>query len=714
MIPWESLVDATLFRLSALSWIDLLDLLLVTTTFYLLLRLIQRTRAALLLRGVLVLSGVLFVVTIVLPLPAFDWVVRGALLAILIATPIIFQPELRRLLEQIGRTAGLSFEVRQTMAEQTVPRIVRAVETMSASRTGALIALEGNVSLQGVAETGVGIDGQVTSELLQSLFYDKNPLHDGAVILRADQIIAAGCVLPLTQRSLYFKRRLGTRHRAAVGLSEHSDALVVVVSEETGTISAAHIGDLKRPLDTASLRKNLFEFYTPTDSPLPEQTLSSLIRQGWQKLRDHPPKFTLRQFTSNLGMIFISFLLALATWAFVIQQTDPAQLVRLENIPVQVEGLAPKTVLIKPPPTTVAALFQTTTSLRPTIGSRSFQGIVELAGFQPGIHRVPVDVVTDAPQALVVRVEPPSVEIEIAPIVTDTAEVAVELTDQDSLSRAYQVVGTPTVSPSQVKLIGAEPLVNRVSQVQALISLANASTSLREVRPLRAVDETGREVSGITIEPTTAQVNVTIRRRIDALDVGVRVETQGSPAPGYWVSDIEVTPASVTLQGNPEQLDEIPGYVATLPVDLSNATGNISLQMPLDLPPGVSAVDSNGNIANTVDVRLQVDARLGNMAVKRSVKLIGASPDPRITVTPTLVDLILSGPLPTLNQIETDPNLVQVLVDVASLQSGLNPVTPTVIAPDNITAQVVPPTVNVNVPTNGDSPESPDGARSSR
>ena len=106
MIPWQSLVEATLFRLSALSWIDLLDLLLVTTTFYLLLRLIQRTRAALLLRGVLVLSGVLFVVTIVLPLPAFDWVVRGALLAILIATPIIFQPELRRLLEQIGRTTG--------------------------------------------------------------------------------------------------------------------------------------------------------------------------------------------------------------------------------------------------------------------------------------------------------------------------------------------------------------------------------------------------------------------------------------------------------------------------------------------------------------------------------------------------------------------------------------------------------------------------------
>jgi hypothetical protein len=110
---------------------------------------------------------------------------------------------------------------------------------------------------------------------------------------------------------------------------------------------------------------------------------------------------------------------------------------------------------------------------------------------------------------------------------------------------------------------------------------------------------------------------------------------------------------------------------------------------------------------------LQVDARLGNMSVRRTIKLIGAAPDPKITATPAQVDLILSGPLPTLNQIETDPNLIQVLVDVASLQSGLNPVAPTVIAPDNITAQMVPPTVNVNVPANGDSPVEPDGTHSS-
>jgi YbbR domain-containing protein len=381
-------------------------------------------------------------------------------------------------------------------------------------------------------------------------------------------------------------------------------------------------------------------------------------------------------------------------------------MVRLESIPVEIEGLTPETVLMKSPPSTVAALFQTTTSLRPTIGSRSFQGVVSLEGLGPGTHRVPVEVFTDAPQARVLSVEPPSVEIDIALIVTKTAGVTVEMMDQDSLSRAYQVVGTPEVVPGEVEIIGAEPLIDRVTQVVANISLANASTSLREVRPLHAVDETGREVTGLTMRPPNAQVNVTIRRRINARDVGVRVVTEGSPAPGYWVSDIDVTPASVTLQGNPEQLDQIAGFVETLPTDLTNTTGSITLQVPLDLPPGVSAVDSEGNTANTVTVKMQVDARLGNMSVKRPVKLIGASPDPQITVTPVLVDLILAGSLPTLNQIETDPDLVQVLVDVVGLEAGTNIITPTVIAPDNITAQVVPPTVSVNVPANGGQEES--------
>lgn len=702
MIPWQSLIDETLFRLSALTWIDVLDLLLVTISFFLLLRLIQRSRAALLLRGVLVLSGVLFVVTIILPLPAFDWVVRAALLAILIVTPIIFQPELRRLLEQIGRGTGLTWEVRQTVAEQTVPKIVRAIENMSASQTGALIALEGDVSLQEIAGTGVAIDGQVTSELLQSLFFAKNPLHDGAVILRADQIVAAGCVLPLTQRTPYFRRRLGTRHRAAVGLSELTDALVVVVSEETGDISVAHRGNLRRPLDAANLRKHLFEFYTPTNSSAHHSSLWDLIGMSWRRFWKTPHKLALRQITSNLSVLLVSVLLALATWAFVIQQTDPAQLVRLENIPLQVVEIPPNMVLMRQPPGTVAALIQTTASLRPTLGSRSFQATVSLAGREPGVQRVTVAVDTDAPQVQILSVEPAAVDIELASVVTRTMEIEVKLLDQEALSRAYQVVGSPEASPTQVEITGPEPLVTQVNQMEAAISLANASTSLREVRPLRAFDETGREISGLTLRPATAQVSVNIRRRINARDVGVRVVTQGAPAPGYWIRDIEVTPASVTLQANPEQLEQVGGFVDTLPVDVTNTAGDITLPVPLELPPNVQAIDSNGSAANTVTVRIRVAPRQGNLSVNRRVKLIGATPDNSITITPPTVTVILNGPLPTLNEVEADPELVQVLVNASGLEAGQNIITPTVIAPEEITRQLIPPTAVVTLPANGE------------
>jgi len=698
MIPIQLLFDSTLFRLSTLGWAEMLDLLLVTIAFLILLRLVQRSRAALLLRGVLVLVGVLFIVTIFLPLPAFNWMVRGLLIAILITTPIIFQPELRRLLERIGRNTGISWEVRQTTAEQVLPRLVRAAENMSATRTGALIVLEGTVSLQDVAETGVMIGGEATSELVQALFYPSNPLHDGAVILRDDKVVAAGCVLPLTERPLHTKRRLGTRHRAAVGLSEKSDALIIVVSEETGAISVAQAGQLDRPLDAASLRKSLYEFYSPART-LPALSVWDLLKRTARNLWHRPPLPTLRQLLNSAGAVLLSLLLALATWTFVIQSTNPAERVRRDDIPLQVQGIPPNTTLISNPPDTVSAIIQTTADLRPTLGSRSFQAVVSLEGMEPGTHRVPVEVKADIPQVQVLSVDPAALDLQLARIISRTMEVSVELLDQQSLSRAYQIVGSPAVEPHQVEITGPEPLVDQVSEIKATLSLANASASLREVRPVQALDELGREILGITLRPGTAQVGLTIRRRINARDVGVRVVTDGSPATGYWLSGVQVSPASVTVQGNPEQLDRFGSFVDTLPVELDNVAGDLTLQVPLNLPATVQAVDSEGNRANTVTVQIQVEARQSNMTVTRPVKLIGVEPQNSASVAPSQVTLVLSGPLPTLREVEADPDLVQVVVRTAGLEAGPNPnVTPTIIAPEEISAQVVPPTVSVMLP----------------
>lgn len=314
MTELQGLFTELMARLPHLTWLDGLDLLLVTIIFNLLLGWVRRSRAAFLFRGEVLLAVVLLVATLLLPLPTFDWLLQMALLAMLVATPIIFQPELRRLLERIGRSAGMARTVRQTTVENLLAQLVRAVERMSTNYTGALIVLKGKASLDQVMETGVPIDGQLTSELLRAIFYPNNPLHDGAVILHEDRVVAAGCVLPLSQRSLYFQPRLGTRHRAALGLSEAGDALVIVVSEETGTISVARDGQLHQSLDSASLRKQLLDFYVPATPPPSAPWLRNLLNQIRRQVQNMSRWPTLNQLLTTAGHLSVALLLALIAW----------------------------------------------------------------------------------------------------------------------------------------------------------------------------------------------------------------------------------------------------------------------------------------------------------------------------------------------------------------------------------------------------------------
>jgi diadenylate cyclase len=252
---------ASLFeRLNLLSFIDIL---LVALIFYGLLRLFQGTQAVSLLRGILVVALVISLATSVFPLTAFSWLLRNSLPVVLVAIPVVFQPELRRALERLGRTAPLLGRgAPADVAQRVIYEIVRAVEMMSRERTGALIVLEGDTGLEDHIESGQRIDGQVSARLLATIFFPNTALHDGAVIIRGDRVVAAGCVLPLTARSLP-DSSLGTRHRAAVGITEQNDALAIVVSEETGIVSIARSGRIVRRLDSQRLRRILQTFHQP-------------------------------------------------------------------------------------------------------------------------------------------------------------------------------------------------------------------------------------------------------------------------------------------------------------------------------------------------------------------------------------------------------------------------------------------------------------------
>ncbi|HBY94345.1 MAG TPA: TIGR00159 family protein [Chloroflexi bacterium] len=269
---------------SPLFW---LDTLLVAVVLFFVLRLLGRSPARVLARGALLAVFVLLLLVLLRPFPALSLLARGALLAILVATPVLFQAELRRMLEELGRVGGRGGASHAEVTGGIVPALMRAIERLSADKTGALIVLEGEVPLDVIVETGVRLNAEVSSELLEAIFYPNNPLHDGAAVLRGSRVRAAACVLPLTERRL---GRLGTRHRAALGLSEQSDALTLVVSEERGAVSLAQDGVLQYNKDLATVRTALLAWYESRTEGAGQQpgSLCALIgghdRQWWIRL----------------------------------------------------------------------------------------------------------------------------------------------------------------------------------------------------------------------------------------------------------------------------------------------------------------------------------------------------------------------------------------------------------------------------------------------
>jgi len=245
---------------------DIFDILIVAIAFYKLFMLIRETRAEQLTKGIFVLFA-LTKVSEWLEFYTLNWILETMMTVGVIAILIVFQPELRRALEYIGRSRFFTksfLEIKGESLKEIFSEIVDAVASLSRQKIGALIVIERETGLNEVAETGTKIEGKVSSDLLINIFIPNTPLHDGAVIIKDDVVKAAGCFLPLTDNTSLSKD-LGTRHRAALGISERSDCLAIVVSEETGSISIAENGSLARYLDIKTLEQILMDMYKPKD-----------------------------------------------------------------------------------------------------------------------------------------------------------------------------------------------------------------------------------------------------------------------------------------------------------------------------------------------------------------------------------------------------------------------------------------------------------------
>ena len=266
---YESLAN---LHMPNIGFSELLDIIILCALIYYIMKWIRQTHAWALLKG-FVIVVLVALVAYVFDLITVIWLVQNAFAMGFVALVILFQPELRKALEQLGRGVGSLSDNKSGMVSGSIDEIAHAVLTMGSRKVGALICVERDVSLFDISQNGIPIDALLTRQLLMNIFATNTPLHDGAVVIRNSRIMAATCILPLTAEDV--DHELGTRHRAAIGLSEVSDALVIVVSEETGTISAAYGGKLSRHLSEKKLRKLL-------SAEMLEESKRSL-RNWWKK-----------------------------------------------------------------------------------------------------------------------------------------------------------------------------------------------------------------------------------------------------------------------------------------------------------------------------------------------------------------------------------------------------------------------------------------------
>ena len=287
---WQQFSTRVLSLGASLSWRNALDIALVALLVYYVIALVRQTRANSVLKG-LALVLIMAWLSDVMQLSAFNWILRQVINTGVIMLVVLFQPELRRGLEKIGRSklsgAGLLESSHKiATAEHDADEIVHCMTNLSRRRVGALVVIQNKTGLNDIIATGTMLDAEISSALLENIFEPNTPLHDGAIIMRGGRIVAAACYLPLSE-NYSISRELGTRHRAAIGISETTDATVLVVSEETGVISVAREGKLTRYFDAKALKKLLMDLFQPAEDSSKKTLLGMFRAAPGRKAKQH-------------------------------------------------------------------------------------------------------------------------------------------------------------------------------------------------------------------------------------------------------------------------------------------------------------------------------------------------------------------------------------------------------------------------------------------
>ena len=599
----QNFITMVMNSLKSMSFTAIIDILVVAFIFYKGYMLIKETRAEQLLKGIAFII-ILIPISAILNLSMLYFILSKTLTIGIISVVIIFQPEIRRALEHLGRSA---FEDKHGFVDKEqrniyVNEIVNAVSNLADSKTGALIAIEQGTGLGEIISSGTIIEAKITSNLLENIFVVNTPLHDGATIIGKDKILAAGCVLPLTNNK-EINKKLGTRHRAGIGLSEISDALVIIVSEETGIISLAINGRLTRNYDKDRLRSILL------------------------KIMDHREEKNVKTAGKQKVIVqLVCILLSLCLWIYVTNIKNPIKSYELKNVPVEIlnsnslqdSGLA----LVPNQNFYVNLKIEGNTQDLFNVDKDSFKIIVDLSEYvlKKGENKVAVNI-KESPSSITIK-NSNGLTISVNTEEYATNEVPVK-SEINITSKSSYYVATPVFSPKTVVVSGPKSLVKKVTKVVAQGEESNASKTIVKDFIISPVDENDNEVIGVKLSEKWVEGTIEIN---EGKVVPIKINTTGTLKDGLTLKSISGDIAEVGITGPEDVLRNI-SEIGTEEINLSEIKDSTNIEVALGIPDKISIYNGKSSI----NVNISIDkAKTKDFTIAYSI--VGAADG--LTITP--------------------------------------------------------------------------------
>lgn len=400
----------------------------------------------------------------------------------------------------------------------------------------------------------------------------------------------------------------------------------------------------------------------------------------------------LRSLISNASSVLIALVFALVVWVVATNEENPTREgLFQDSIPITFENRGENLTVLEPSRLTARLRIRTQEDVWQNLNGSNFSLKADLGGLDSGEHQVQLKATSADPRVRIVGIDPPGVQLRLEKVRQIPMLVRVRVLDEPPLGYEAKI---PNVTPPMVTLTGPQDKIDQVNDVTVEVALRGAKSAVEREASVVAHDAQGNPVQGLTVLPSTVQVQIPIEQRVGYKDAAVKAVIGGNVASGYWVSDISVDPATVTLVGAPAALNQLGGFVETDALDVSGARENIVARVRLKLPEGVSVLN-----ANDVMLRVAVEPVLSGLTVRRDVSVSEACDLPAV-VSPKTVEVILSGPLPILQELKNDD--VQIVVDAPRCSSGTYQAELRAVnVPDKITVEsIVPATAEIHVEGN--------------